>query len=222
MGCLYNEYNLNYIQSKRERLMKIAFLGGTFDPPHLGHTRLARQVLAHKLTDLVLFVPSWHPPHKNGMPVTPFFNRMAMLKLAVEGVAGFAVSDIEERLKKTPSYTIDIIRELEREYPDDRIELMIGADSLIQLHTWYRGDLLAAEREFITYPRPGIEVNLDVMKQYWAEDIALKLTGSICDLPVSDISSSEIRARLGRGEKAAHMMEKTVCQYILDHKLYRE
>lgn len=202
--------------------MRIAFLGGTFDPPHLGHTAMARRALEHNLTDLVLFVPSWAPPHKKDSQVTSFFHRMAMLKLAVAGIDGFMISDIEKRTKFIPSYTVKILAELDREYPEDQIQLMIGADSLSMLHDWYHSDILVEEREIIAYPREGFKIDIDALKDHWPTSKALKLVDSLCNLPFHEVSSTEIRSQITKGENAASMMEKTVYQYILEHNLYRK
>ncbi|MDD2478641.1 MAG: nicotinate (nicotinamide) nucleotide adenylyltransferase [Victivallaceae bacterium] len=202
--------------------MRIAFFGGTFDPPHLGHSEIVRRVLENNLTDLALFVPSWSPPHKGESPVTPFFHRMAMLKLAVDGVDGFAISNIEERLKFIPSYTVKILEELDREFPNDQIQLMIGADSLSTLHSWYCSEDLVKGREIIAYPREGFEVDINTLKDHWPASKASKLVDAICNLPFNEVSSTEIRSKISKGENAGLMMEKTVYEYILEHNLYRK
>ncbi len=202
--------------------MRIAFFGGTFDPPHLGHTRLAGQVLRHGLTDLVLFVPAWQPPHKTGTRITPFGQRLAMLNLAVEGKRGFAVSDIEAQLGKSPSYTFEVMAELDREYPGDTFQLMIGADSLEQLHTWHRGRELAVERGLIVYPRPGYMVDEARLRKHWPAEMIPKLLGAVHQFETFDISSTDLRRRIGKGEKVDNWMENSVYQYILEQNLYTQ
>lgn len=200
--------------------MKIAFFGGTFDPPHLGHTRLAAQVLARGLTDMVLFVPAWQPPHKPGMQISSFEQRLEMLKLAIADKSGFCISDIERRLGKSPSYTVEILRELDREYPGDSLQLMIGADSLEQLHSWRSGDILACERELITYPRQGFQITAETLAPYWPPEIIQRLLNSLRDLPEYPISSTEIRQKIANHENIDNLMEKSVYQYILEQNLY--
>jgi nicotinate-nucleotide adenylyltransferase len=224
IACLFpiNVYNnhRNEFFNIGYRGMRIAFFGGTFDPPHLGHTGLAGQALRHRLTDLVLFVPAWMPPHKPGRAVTPFEQRMEMLERAVAGKPGFAVSDIERRLALSPSYTIDVLAALDREYPADRIQLMIGADSLEQLHSWQDGFRLGAERELIVYPRPGYRPDAARLRRHWPEELIPKLLASQYPLETFDISSTEIRRGASSGEKFDNRMEKSVYEYILEQNLY--
>lgn len=200
--------------------MRIAFFGGTFDPPHLGHTKLAEQVLRHGLTDLVLFVPAWQPPHKPGEGITPFAQRMAMLTLAVSGKRGFALSDIEEQAGLSPSFTADVLAELDREYPGDIFQLMIGTDSLEQLHTWHKGRELGAGRELIVYPRSGYSPGAAYLRQFWPEPLIPKLLGSIHQFGTFDISSTAIRRKIAAGEKVDNLMENSVYEYILEQNLY--
>lgn len=201
--------------------MRIAFFGGTFDPPHLGHTRLAGEVLRRGLTDQVLFVPAWSPPHKPGRAITPFEERMAMLELAVAGKPGFAVSDIERRLALAPSYTIGVLAALDRERPGDKVQLMIGADSLEQLHTWYEGERLAVERELIVYPRPGCHPDAVALCRFWPEELVPKLMASQHPFETFDVSSTDVRRRISEGEKVDNLMEKSVYEYILRKHLYQ-
>lgn len=200
--------------------MRIAFFGGTFDPPHLGHTSLAGQVLRRNLTDRVLFIPAWSPPHKPGRTITPFEQRLAMLELAVAGKPGFAVSDIERRLALSPSYTVSVLAELDREYPGDTIQLMIGADSLEQLHTWQDGLRLGAERELIVYPRPGHHPGAAYLRQHWPEELVAKLLASQHPLETFDISSTGLRRAVATGKNVDNRMEKSVYEYILKKHLY--
>ncbi len=201
--------------------MKTAFFGGTFDPPHLGHTRLAAQVLAQGLTDRVLFVPAWRPPHKPGLEISPFEQRLQMLKLAIGDRQGFQISEIERRLGKSPSYTVEILRELDKEFPGDTLQLMIGSDSLEQLHSWYSGDILARERELITYPRPDYRVTAEDLARHWPPETVRRLLSSIRNLPEYPISSTEIRQKITKHENVDNLMEKSVYQYILEQNLYR-
>ena len=113
--------------------MKKAFYGGTFDPPHSGHVHLGRAVLENGSADEVMYVPAWHPPHKRNAEIAPYDDRLAMLKLAIRGEPGFSVSEIE-RDRGGISFTIDTLRLLSDRFPEDEFFLLIGSDSLLQLH----------------------------------------------------------------------------------------
>jgi nicotinate-nucleotide adenylyltransferase len=199
--------------------MRIAFFGGTFDPPHKGHIELADNVLQNDVCDRITFIPAWVPPHKTSSQVTAFEHRLAMLKLAVEPYPDMNVSNIEFREQRVPSYTLDTMRSLRRELPDDELMMLIGSDSLRQLHTWYRAEELVAEFKIITYPRPGEAVSRGELLKHWHEDQAEKLfSGLITKLEEFDLSSTTIR-RTG-GNKSRGMVSEKVNEYINVNSLY--
>jgi len=200
--------------------MRIAFFGGTFDPPHSGHTALAEQVIAAGYTDKVLFVPSFSPPHKYGFPVTPYRHRLEMLRLAAAGIAGTGISDIEARLGRTPSYTFDVMSALEKELPGDRLQLMIGSDSLLQLHSWHKARELVKRWEILTYPRFGEIPSADDLLQFWDAKNAEKLAKTVMPLPFFKISSTEMRNLIAKNEKVDKLISRDVKRYIKDNGLY--
>ncbi len=201
--------------------MRIAFFGGTFDPPHNGHTGLAEQVIAAGRADKVLFVPASSPPHKFGLPVTPYSHRLAMLRLALGALPGVETSDIEARLGRIPSYTFDVMSALERELPGARLQLMMGSDSLLQLHSWHMSGELVRRWEILTYPRPGEMVTVEDLCKFWDADIAGKLIKSIMKLPFFEISSTEIRKRIAKNEKVGKLIYRDVEDYIINNGLYK-
>lgn len=207
--------------------MRIAVFGGSFDPPHFGHFGIARAVLQHELADLVLFVPAWKAPHKlDSRSQTPYFQRLEMLKLLLDGIdeASCRISQVEGTEKKEPSYTIDTMRSLSAQYPGDDLSLLIGSDSLLDLHSWHRGGELVARYNFITYPRPGVEVAVGELKKHWPEAVAEKLFSSLaCKLDVFDFSSSDLRRNLRSDiAKCALMTSEKILDYIKQNKLYTE
>ena len=201
--------------------MRIAFFGGTFDPPHNGHIGLAQQVIASGHTDKVLFVPTFSPPHKFGLPVTPYRHRPAMLRLAVNAQPGVEISDIEARLGKVPSYTFEVMSALEREFPGDRLQLMLGSDSLLQLHSWHMARELVSRWEILTYPRPGEMLAVADLCKFWNADIAEKLIKTVLKLPFFEISSTEIRKMIAKNEKVGKLIYRDVEVYIVNNGLYK-
>ena len=201
--------------------MRIAFFGGTFDPPHNGHTGLAEQVIASGYTDKALFVPTFSPPHKFGQPVTPYSHRLAMLRLAVRNMPGVEISDIESRLGMVPSYTFDVMSALEREFPADRLQLMLGSDSLLQLHSWHMAGELIRRWEILTYPRSGEMPSVADLCKFWNADIAVKLVKTVMKLPFFEISSTEIRKRIAKNEKVGKLIYRDVEDYIINNGLYK-
>ncbi|MBU8901252.1 MAG: nicotinate (nicotinamide) nucleotide adenylyltransferase, partial [Victivallales bacterium] len=173
--------------------MRIAFFGGTFDPPHNGHLELARHILNLGITDRILFVPAYAPAHKLGQEISSFADRYAMLELLVADNPDIMLSDIERRVALKPSYSYKILKLLEKEFPDDTLQLLIGGDSLAAFHTWYKAAELVAEYEIICYPRKGYKVDRESLLRHWTSkeiDILLK---TILQMPFFDISSTLLR-----------------------------
>lgn len=201
--------------------MKIGLFGGTFDPIHNGHLGLAENIIEQSLLDRIIFIPAALPPHKPEMPVTPFFHRANMVKVAIEEKSYFEMSEIEEKRLPLPSYTYDTAKWFYSSYPDDSFYLIIGEDSLAQLHTWYRAKEIIEVFEIITYPRPKENITLEKLERYWTSEIAKRLFKTILPLPVYDISATEIRKSVKRKEELELFMPPIVYDYIEKHGLYR-
>ncbi len=200
--------------------MRKIFYGGSFNPPHTGHIRLARAVIERGLGDEVIFAPAWIQPHKQDVSQAPFEDRMQMLCLATEGMEHFSVSDVESK-RGGVSYTIDTLRQLSAESPEDQFVLLIGSDSLAKFFTWSRAGQLVFEYEILTYPRPGFEVTMEDLLEHWSPEWAGKLySGIIRDMPVYDVSSSEIREALRTGKNADELLNHNVIEYIKTRSLY--
>ena len=200
---------------------RIAFLGGAFDPPHPGHEMLARSALALNLTDIVLWVPSWAPPHKAAGRMTEFEHRLAMVKLVAETVPGSVVSDIEARRRFDPSYSFKILSALQEEYPDSELQLLIGQDSLEQLHTWYCAEALAERYTILAFPRKGNKETLSLPEDFWSSKLLRKLQNSLIEGGYVEISSTDLRKELVKGSNVEHIINKDVLSYIEKHGLYR-
>jgi nicotinate-nucleotide adenylyltransferase len=206
------------------KVRRIAFLGGAFDPPHPGHEMMAKRVLESNLTDLVLWVPSWAPPHKNSGNMTEFFHRLNMVKLLTEQIPGCAVSDIEARRQFDPSYSFKVMSALAEENPDAEIQLLIGQDSLETLHTWYCARELAEKFEILTLPRrgesgDGSEVKLST--DFWGEKLYKKLLSSLIEGEFVEISSTNLRKELAKKQDLHNIINAEVLKYIEEHGLYR-
>ena len=183
--------------------MKKIFYGGTFNPPHLGHTRLAQAVLERGLGDEIIFAPAWIPPHTQDA-----------------SMEHCSVSDVEGR-EKGISYTIRSLHLLSAEFPDDTIALLIGSDSLAQLYSWFRPGDIVFEYEVLTYPRPGKPVAMEDLLDHWGPEWAGKLyAGIIRGLPEFSISSSEIREALRTGKDSGKYLNRNVLEYIKQRSLY--
>ena len=202
--------------------MKIAFFGGTFDPVHNGHLALAKLVLEHRFAGRILFVPAPNPPLKSVRTISPFVIRYVMLALVLKGEGGFALSDIE-RQRSGRSYTIDTLNQLSKLYEYDDILLLIGEDSLRQLHSWRQCHEIVRRFGIIAYPRGEEPVSREELRRNWTEEETEKLLSAvILSAPCFPVSSTEIRGMIRRGEweKAEALLPPPVMNFIRKNGVY--
>jgi nicotinate-nucleotide adenylyltransferase len=198
---------------------RIGVLGGTFDPPHVGHLWLATLAADELGLDRVLLMPSARPPHKGVRHISNAADRVLMTRLAISGDPLLEISLIEME-RPGPSYTIDSIVELERRYgADTRLVLLMAADSLAQIDTWREPDRLLERVEWAVGPRSGSPLPersaLESRFGGLASRIHL-LTG-----PSLDVSSSEIRRRVAAGHAIRYLVPRGVEELITERGLYR-
>ena len=192
-----------------------AIFGGVFDPVHRGHFALIDDLFATSRFDGVLFVPSYHPPHKGERACAPYTDRTAMLRLALENHDHYLVSTIESELE-APGYTLNVVRAIKKRFPTTGFSFIIGADNIADMRTWHQPEEVLKEIHVIAGARPGFDPQQ--MDSFPGERIEYVRTRAI------DISSSDVRARIARGislEELAGMVPEKVAQYILERKLYR-
>ena len=197
---------------------RIGVLGGTFDPPHVGHLWLA--ALAADVLDLdrVLFMPAAQPPHKGGRLISNGTDRLLMTRLAIHTDPTFELSALEME-RPGPSYTIDSVVELKGLYPDAELMLVMAADSLAQIDSWREPDRLLDEIEWAVGPRVGTQLPDPSALEDRFGDRASRihlLTG-----PSLEVSSSEVRRRVAAGHTIRYLVPREVEELIIDRKLYR-
>lgn len=200
--------------------MRIAFFGGAFDPPHRGHLAEARAVLDNNIADRVWLVPSFVSPHKAGAGMTSYRHRMAMAELLISGEPGMEVSAAEEELQITPCYTVKVLTALQERYPEHQFLLLIGGDSLRDLHRWYRGRELAEMFEVWTYPRPGYHVTAETLAEVWPPEMAEVLVSRCIAGAQTDAASSSLREELKNGRIPEGLLTPSVLEYIKMNHLY--
>ena len=197
---------------------RIGVLGGTFDPPHVGHLWLASLAADEGSLDRVLFMPAGRPPHKREQPVTRATERLLMTRLAIAGEDGFEICPIEIE-RPGPSFTIDSVTQLKRAYPDATLLLVMASDSLAGIDTWREPDRLLDEVEWIVGPRPGGEPTdrTALAERFGAKAERIHLLSG----PGLAVSSSEIRRRVAAGRTIRYLVPREVEELISHHRLYR-
>lgn len=201
---------------------RYGILGGTFDPPHLGHLVLAQEALIRLALDRVWFVPTGAPPHKPNRRVSSHADRRAMVERAIAGDARFAMSAIELE-RDGPSYSVDTLRQLRREWGENVVMCFImGWDMLTYLPQWRQPEQVIATLDRIAATRrPGYAADPDEIRQLerLLPGLAEKLT--ILAAPQVEVSSTEIRTRVASGMPIRYLVSESVRSYIEERGLYR-
>jgi nicotinate-nucleotide adenylyltransferase len=196
--------------------VRVGIYGGSFDPIHRAHLAVAEAARIGRDLDRVAFVPAASPPHKQGGCAASFEDRLAMVRLALEGRPGLEVCDLEGR-REGPSYTIDTVEALRRERPGDRFELLVGADMLADLPSWHRARELVSALPVVAFERPGedLEAARDAFRAAFGP-VGLETV----PVPLLEVSSTEIRRRLAAGESAGPFLDPRVLEFLLRRGLY--
>lgn len=195
---------------------RLGLLGGTFDPVHIGHLLIAEAARSTLSLDQVAFIPAGDPPHKGGA-VTPAEHRYAMALLATAANEAFVVSR-RELERSGPSYSLTTIREYRREVgPEGELFFIAGGDAMLEIRTWYRWQEVLRECRFAALARPGFEVAR--LLAALPEDLRGRI--DLLPAPAFDISSTDIRDRVRRGEPIRYLVPEPVAVYIRKHALYQ-
>lgn len=189
--------------------MKVTIYGGSFNPIHNGHIRLAAYVLSHTDTDELWFVVTPRNPLKATDGLIDDSARLEMVRMAVADIPHVLVSDIEFTLPK-PNYTADTLAVLAREYPEHTFSLLIGADNMAVFDRWRNYEDILRHHTVYVYPRSGSPLRV----QYPQMRV---LSGA----PLFPYSSTEIRAMIRQGKPVADMLPVSVERYIVENKLYK-
>ena len=197
--------------------MRLGLLGGTFNPPHIGHLVCAQEAVFQLGLDQLLFVPVREPPHK-GIEADPGVeHRVELCLRAVEGEERLGVSRLEADVPG-PSYTVDTLRKLHDDRPDDNLTFIVGGDMALSLPAWREPESILTLAELGVAEREGVR----------RTDIAERLSSlpggdriRFFDMPRLDVSSSLIRRHVGAGRPIRHLVPEAVEAYIAQAGLYR-
>jgi nicotinate-nucleotide adenylyltransferase len=213
----------------------LGILGGTFDPIHIGHIELARELRSALALGSVHLVPAGEPPHR-AAPIASAADRLEMVELAVAGIPGL-VADPREIDRPGPSYTVPTLESLRREGPSRPLALIVGADAFLGLPQWHRWRELFDLAHVIVVARPGVAFDVarapelvpewERRRASGAHALSATPAGSIVVQPVTahDVSATAIRHELARGpaglEAVRGLLPPPVLAYIERNQLYR-
>lgn len=213
----------------------IGILGGTFDPIHNGHLRLAQEALEQCRLSAVRFIPSGTPPHRPA-PLATAEQRLHMVRLAIDGQPGFAVDEREVH-RGDKCYSADTFSALRAELgAEQALCLLVGSDAFLQLHTWHRWQDLLELTHIIVMQRSGqplgnaIMLADETLRQQYRQRLApsprlLHETASghivVLDMPQLDISATDIRSRAAQHKNLRYLLPDQVAHYIQINQIYK-
>ncbi len=222
------ELDISPIADHLRSTVAIGLFGGTFDPVHNAHLRMALELKQQLGLDEMRLLPCHQPPHRD-QPQRSSNHRAAMVRLAVEHCDQLSVDERELQRDK-PSYTVDTLLEL-RQQLGDGVSLCwcVGMDSLVNLSSWHRWRELLDVAHLVVTARPGWQLPADGELADWlnahrADAVQLKKAacGSVvvCEMSQLAISATEIRDTIAKGDSAQYLMPEAVWRYIQDNDLY--
>ena len=212
----------------------IGIFGGTFDPIHFGHLRLAEEMLELANLQQIRFIPTGTPPHR-GAPQVTAVQRSAMVGLAIDDQPKFVLDEREVR-RAHMCYTVDTLRELRQELGEAQpLCLLMGGDAFLQLHAWHQWEALFELAHIVVGCRPGFAIeerihtaplSLQLQHQHrrcTAEALSHHAAGGIAVLaiPKLEISATDIRARVAEQRTIRYLLPNAVADYIYQHHLYQ-
>ena len=215
-------------------MKRIAFYGGSFDPVHIGHLTIARELIGHLSLDSFIFIPAFHAPHKRDRMPTSAFHRFAMLCVATNDDAGIEVSKIEIELPEKP-YTVETLPRLKAAFPDAEIFFVMGADSWQDILTWREWEKVLLMTNHIVVSRPGYEIDFSHVTDA-VRDRIVDLRGKnspyslqeqgehiyITDAVNVQISATEIRQKIREGKTGwREELPEAVAKYVEKYQIYK-
>jgi nicotinate-nucleotide adenylyltransferase len=206
-----------------ENAQHIILFGGSFDPPHIAHVELPMAVREAVGADLVAYMPAAKAPHKLDKVQTDAVHRLAMLRLALDGVEHSAVltDELDRAADGVPSYTVDTLEAIRLHLSDEaKLRLLIGADQVRIFDQWREPMRVIELAEPLVMVRPP-DTRESLLASLPDDQTRAQWASRLVDVPAMDISSSTIRNRVSVGESIEGMVHPDVEQYIDYHKLYQ-
>ena len=198
---------------------RIGVLGGTFDPPHIGHLVIAAEAMEYLKLAQVIFAPTRQPPHKPNQHLTPIEQRLEMVRLAIVSQPRFALSHVDVK-RQGPTYTVDTMRLLREQWGEHcELYFIMGMDSLATILSWHEPVELIKLCQLAVFNRPGFDVDLEKLEKKLP---GLSTRVIFIPAPSLDIAASDLQRRIRAGKPIAHLVPEAVAAYIKEHGLYRD
>ena len=200
--------------------MKIGIFGGTFNPPHKGHTRMVAKELS---LDKVLIIPNKKPTHKRCDDLADNKDRLNMCRLAFKGPV-YEISSVEMD-RESDSYTIFTVDEIRKQYPDAQIYLIIGSDMFLMFHKWYKHRELLEKCTVCVAVRENQDT-INALRSYAFSNLGIYIKEldakniHISPMDAFEVSSSEIRNLISEGRSVYGLIEPEIIEYMESRKLY--
>jgi len=191
-------------ESTKSSPPRIGFFGGSFDPIHIGHISLAQQAIQLARLDTLLLCPAFHAPLRIEKPYFSTQTRLRILEKIAQEIPKFKICTLEIEKQKI-CYTFETIKEVQLQYPDSTILLLLGADQFNRLHEWKFHQELAEHCQFLVFSRNGQEVTPPAIPQ---------LSYQLVKNELIDCSSTEIRKRLKAGRSVDHLIPSAAYPFI--------
>lgn len=198
--------------------MRIGMFGGSFNPIHNGHIGLIRGIISELSLDKLIVMPSFLPPHKEvDVPTSPE-DRLEMCRLAVSNIEAAEVSDLEIK-RGGRSYTYETLEQLHKIYPDDELFLIMGADMFLSIETWKNPDVIFSLATICGVPRKGTGGREELARREpLLNDLGAKTM--VLSLSLPEISSTDIREAVRKGQQIGFFVPRCVEEYIFAKHLY--
>ncbi len=216
-------------------IKRLGLFGGTFNPVHLGHLKVAREVEKRLALDKILFIPSYLPPHKASREIAPPEDRLEMVKLAVKPFPRFEASAVEIE-SSGPSYSIITVEKIKKLYPGAEVFFLVGIDAFLEIKTWKEYPKLLSSCSFVVVSRPGFSLRqaakaVDLPWRTRLRRLNAKRFNPLAEsgplifmLPIKaiDVSSTEVRRRIHQREPISRLVPPAVEKYIQRKNLYQD
>ena len=200
-------------------MTKIGIMGGTFNPIHLAHIKMAEASMEQAGLDEVWFMPSKNPPHKDRQSILPEKIRSDMVRLAIDNCPGFIFSDFELK-REGVTYSAETLTMLTEIYPEALFFFIMGADSFMHIEHWHRPDIIMKKAILLCVGRNTTDEEMLSQKVLLEKKYSARI--KLIEMEQMNISSSYVRKEISEGRLPKAMLSDRVADYITENKLYQK